>query len=288
MRKIIAVLSDMHAGHSLGLCNPEAMIFDTAPEPAEEIPVSINSWQQYLWEEIFLTGIDGIKNIAGDDEVHLVSLGDVTQGSKYPSHLTATSDGNQCRIAASNLAVITKELSVKRVTMVVGTSAHVGEEFGLTHATASILKNEHETQLEHIDVSQHAVLDVHGYQIDLAHHGSSGGGRQWLRGNIVRYEAISQILEYIENGETPPDMFLRGHFHDEILETITRKINGDIKEFKYVIIPSMTGMNAYARKVTRSRPTVTNGMVAIEVVDGNLSNIHFLSQTKNLRTTFRI
>jgi hypothetical protein len=64
-----------------------------------------------------------------------------------------------------------------------------------------------------------------------------------------------------------PNLVWRWHVHGAQDETVTL---GDYQS-RIMIIPSLCGMSFHARKVTRSKDTVINGLVLVEITDGTIT-----------------
>jgi len=280
MRKLAVLVSDMHSGHKLGLCNPDAKILNTAENPPKEQGVCLVEWQEYLWDVVYSPAIEKVVKLAGKDEIIVNILGDIVQGSKFPNHLVAFEESNHCKIAYYNLLPWLSIPNVHTMRLTTGTPTHEGENLSAAVTVADVIRNEREIDIK---VAHHFELNIDNFLLDIAHHGAHPGIRLHTRGNMLRYEMGSAISEYIENGEVPPDCVARGHFHMPVEETITRFRNDEMKKFTYLLVPSLTGMVPHARKVTKSISKVTNGICALEIIDGKLVNVHWFTKTIDTR-----
>lgn len=279
-RKIVVLYSDMHAGHNLGLCNPDAKVLDTAENPPRERGVTIGEWQRYLWNDVYLPGIAEVRKLAGKDEIILNHLGDLTQGDKHAEQLVVQNPGNQCRIAAANFDPWLALKNVKRVRFTSGTPAHDGAELGVPVVVSNIISVKHTVNTK---VAHHSEQNIDGYCIDIAHHGAYPGSRSYLRGNSLRFDMRSFVLDCYKDGITPPNMLARGHYHSPVEETITELERNEMARYMYILCPSMTGLSSHARKVTKSISKITNGMCALEIVNGKLVDIHWYLKTIDTR-----
>ena len=86
-------------------------------------------------------------------------------------------------------------------------------------------------------------------------------------------------------GVEPSRWYVRGHFHVWLWETLREAWRGQSQEYNLVIIPSLSGLTDFARKVTRSVPELVNGMALWEIVDGKFRQLVPLLETTDLRTT---
>ena len=281
-RKIVVLMADMHSGHKLGLCNPDTIIVDTSQNPPKQMNIELIEWQEYLWYDIYEKGMEKVVEIAGEDEIIVQHLGDIIQGSKHPYQLVTPSFHNQCAVAYWNIKPWMVLQNVKKVRIHTGTPAHDGDYLGAPVIVAEKMRDKHVNV--DVKVVHHSLQNIDGLLLDLAHHGSSTGIRNWTKGNVMRYELTSMVLDALQAGEQPADIYARAHFHTPHEEVITRSVNGKSKLFRYMLLPSIVGMGHYARKVTKSTPKITNGFTALEIVDGKLVDVHWLTETKDLRT----
>jgi len=281
-RKIVVLIADMHSGHKLGLCNPDTIIVDTSQDPPKDVQIKLIEWQEYLWYDIYEKGIQKVVKIAGKDEIIVQHLGDIVQGSKHPYQLVTQSFYDQCCVGYYNLKPWSALPNVKKVRIHTGTPAHDGDYVEAPIIVAEKLRDKHHNV--NVKVVHHSLQNFGGLLLDLAHHGSSTGIRNWTKGNVMRYELTSLVLDALQAGEQPADIYARAHYHTPHEEVITKSVNGKSKLFRYMLLPSIVGMGHYARKVTKSAPKITNGFTALEIVDGKLVDVHWLTETKDLRT----
>lgn len=284
-RKIIALLADMHSGHRLGLCNPEGEIVETSESPPITQKVELIEFQEYLWR-VYMDGFEKVLKLAGKDEIIVEHLGDITQGSKYAHQLVAPEPNNQRRIGYWNLYPWLRCKNVKVMRLVTGTPVHDGDELGSPVLVCEYIRDRHPNI--DVKVTHHSLQNIDGFLLDVSHHGSHPGIRSWTRGNMLRYELTSKVLDCVEVGETPADLYARAHYHVPADEVITRKINGKSKIFRYILVPCLTGMGHYGRKVTRSGSSITNGITALEIVDGRLVDVHWFTSTRDLRVVEKL
>jgi len=98
-RRIVAVESDDHGGHKLGLCNPATVLPN-----GEEGPYSpgLTHIQPYLWE-LRQSHIDNVIALARGDPVTLLLTGDLTHGFRHQEHLMSTRRADQVFIGFWNV-----------------------------------------------------------------------------------------------------------------------------------------------------------------------------------------
>jgi len=287
MRTVIAVVSDTHGGHKLGLLHPETVLLEEDAEGnlTPYLP-ELTATQRYLWD-LYLTHIAEVRAFAGADRLILLHNGDVTQGVKYPEHLVSTRLADQITIGVQNLRPWFELAEVTWARLSKGTGSHV-----LGEGSSEILVAQQLAALfpkSDVQAVYHGLLTAAGVEIDYAHHGPYPGSRVWLKGNVARYDLRSMMWEMLSSGRTPPRVVLRAHYHQWIPpETVGLEFMGDMFYSTLVLTPSYCGMGAHGHQATRSAAGQTHGMVAIEVVDGRLGDIKTFKRSLDLRTKERL
>jgi hypothetical protein len=281
MKKVIVAMSDTHGGHRLGLMNPEVKLFDEDENGNLKFrSPDLTATQRYLWR-LYLDDIEQVKKIAKGKKIILLHNGDLCQGDKYVNQWVSTRQSDQITIAVSNFAPWLKLKNLDKIRLVHGTGAH-----GFGEGSAESLVSEQLlAKSPKLNISQltHSLADIDGLTIDYAHHGPGTGGRQWLEGNIARYSLKSIINYEVAVGNEPPDIVLRGHYHNFIWETIRRGTNGSMKEHHIFVLPSYCGMGEHGRQATKSKCILSNGLVVFEVDNGKLIKVHPIIHTTDLR-----
>jgi len=87
-----------------------------------------------------------------------------------------------------------------------------------------------------------------------------------------------------DDGNAPPDLTIRAHYHDFIMETLTKYHRGKYYTSRLNILPSYCILDDHARKVTKSVAKVRIGMVAYEIIDGKILDTYPLVERLDLRT----
>lgn len=279
-RRLVALVSDTHAGSTVGLLNPDTVLWRENEAGEEESwnpplePIQIWLWGHYAQD------IASTMELADGDDVILVHNGDLTWGRKYPSKLVSTREADQIFIALANLAPWGAHPNVRTIRLVHGTDSHAfGEATSDALVCQAIRTRWPERNVAEV---RHALLIVDGVGIDCAHHGPTAGGRQWLTGNEARYYAKSLMNDDAILGRTPPRVIVRSHYHTYVRETV--RIHGARELVTDVIItPAYCGMTEYATQATRSGYLISCGLVVLEIVDGALREIHPFVRSVDLR-----
>lgn len=267
-RLVVVLLADSHAGHKLGLCNPETVLTD--PNTGELYRVGLTAYQRYLWP-LYEGWIQEVEDLADGCPVELIHNGDLAAGTKYMKSLCAQDVAGQVEIAGMNLAPLLrrKKLRVRKVRLVVGTPAHTL----ITGSMSVLVGTKLRADFPKLDVKSvyHMLHTVQGRHLDIAHHGPTAGTRRWLEGNAARYYLRSLVLADWLDNQIVLKAVMRAHYHEyHIVPDIFRE-GGREYETHLIIQPGLTGMDDYVRKVTKSKPVVDNGVVALEFEDGEMT-----------------
>jgi hypothetical protein len=285
-RVILAVASDKHGGHKLGLLNPNTILEDEDHKGnLIEWTPELESFQQYLWG-LHQEHVEDVKRLAGKDEIIVFDNGDLTAGNKYPHEQVSTRIADQFDIAAWNLRPWLDLPNVKTVRITKGTGAHNFGEGSAEIITQRILKGWYPKK--DIRTIYHGLAKIAGIAVDYTHHGSGTGSRNWLKGNEFRYYLKSLIQDEIDLGNTPPDLIIRGHFHEYIEEYVIKLFMGKRYKVQGNIIPSYCGIDDYARQVTKSKYILHHGMVCYEIIDGKILDTYPMFNTIDIRTKEKI
>ena len=309
-RVVLALQSDKHANHRLGLCNPSTVLpADDEVGRGSDVQVQISPFQGALWE-MYSEDVAGVLDFAGGDEVIVFDLGDRTHGSKYPDNQMSNCMADQFAIARANWAPWMLKPNVRRFRFSKGTGAHTYGEGSSETILASELayfvaamgagatpydSGSSETRLASdlqgldpgIDVRAvyHGVAEVNGIRLDYAHHGPGPGMRDWTQGNQVRYYLRSLIIEQRRMGLPACDVYVRGHRHAFVHEALTNELwAGELHTYHMVTLPSYCGMGAYGHQATFSAPFQWFGTVAVEILDGEVGRIKPFVHCVDIRT----
>lgn len=279
-RFIVVFLADEHAGSKLGLCNPDTIIRYKEVEEDEnghphlivkERPVGIvSSVQSLIWNK-YLNSIDRFVELAGDDDIFIIKLGELCEGTYYANSSMDLKKDHQVQIAVWNM---TPWLSVKNVRMVrvcPGDRAHEFDEGSAAKIVTNILAN----QFDDVSLASHGLLDIGGFTIDYAHRGPGAGSRKWLEGNNARYYLTDYMMrEQIEFGRRPADLVARAHYHEPVFEQRYLRYHDGLIKSSLLVCPALKFPDAYAKTVTQNRFSAAVGTTAVEIVDNKILDIH--------------
>ncbi|MBU2051268.1 MAG: hypothetical protein KKH61_20165 [Gammaproteobacteria bacterium] len=281
-RLVVVLLSDLHAGHKLGLLNPDTPLMD---EHATPYCPSLNTTQRYLYN-LYLAHIEQVADLADGCPVILDVNGDITHGAHYAEHLSLVSVADQITAAAWDLCpwYTHPRIRLTHVRIIVGTAAHSWEG-----SAEPLVANQLSQMYPKIDTRplyhlQQKFTSQNDQVIDLAHHGPFPGSRKWLEGSIARRYLISAMMDEIVDGVAPPILYARAHYHQYVHVGPERiRQNGHDIESSLVITPSYSGIDDYVRQATRSKGKIDHGLVALEF-NGGLGEVYPFYQELDIRT----
>jgi hypothetical protein len=277
-RFVVVQYGDTHGGNTLGLMNPEVILKDAQ---GHEYSPQLTEPQKYL-HELFSEHKDKAIEFADGDDLYVLHLGDITQGNKHFPEKISTKIADQIQISRTNFWYWRKYKNLKAIRIVVGTPAHNFGEQTSEELTFEYLKND----MPQVDfkVLYHGLLDIHGVLFDYAHRGPQAGKRNWLKGNEARYYLRSLMEDELHFGNVPPHLVTRGHFHSFVEEYLCIEDKGIRYKSWLYTLPSYCFLGEYAINVTSSQYLETHGMIATEVVDGQIGKTIILKQTVDIRT----
>jgi len=284
-RVIFLALADLHSGHTLALMSPDT-ILEEEDEHGRFVPYSppLGALQRKLWPW-FVGDVEKLKALAGKDEIIVALLGDLVQGKKHRALLVGPQEraGTQVTIALANLAPILSLPNIKKVRILGGTAAHDGIGMGTSLAIAKAIRAMY-PRLS-VEVMYHLDASIDGLHIDSAHHGPPPGSRVHLEGNIALAKLRDIVSSYHKRtGEVAARIHLRAHRHVYVSVPYRTMIEGAEYDFEMVLLPSWSGVGDFARQVTQSVDSQEFGMVAIEIVGGELIKLHPFIHVLDLRS----
>jgi len=281
-RVIVLLVADEHAGNKLGLMNPDVVLhqLDETGRLVEWRP-PLGALQSKLWA--WFTGdVSKVAELAGGDEIIYVHQGDVVQGTKHRVQQVGDREANQLLIAVANQEPILSLPNVGEVRFVAGTAAHDGIGASRVSEVVKVLSLQYPKV--HFETLYHGVLNVDGCRVDYAHHGPHPGSRYWLEGNALLWYVRDLVVQDLIRRRDPPRVFTRAHQHAWRHAPYCTMVDGAERQFDGILLPAWCGMQDYAYKVVRSAPWQAFGMVALEVVGGELAGVHPFTHELDLRT----
>lgn len=283
-RTVLVIISDTHANGKHSLMNPHVKL----PEEDERGNLTGKEWtpqptktQEYLWQ-LYTYGMQEVYKIAKDDEIMVIHNGDECQGNKHPANLVSMRLADQILIAVANLEPWLLFPNVNHFRFANGTQAHnflMGSSTQLVRAQLAALHPNKDVM-----TCYHGLIEYNGYTVDYAHHGPGTGTRDWLKGNVARNYLRDLMTREIKQGNCPPNLVLRGHYHTPVHEYLEDTFNRKTVKSDLYVTPSFAKLDDHAQQATQSTFLMTFGMLVIEIVDGKMVDEHRLYDTVDLRT----
>lgn len=269
-------IADPHSGHELGLTNPDTVLY-SKNEHGDIAPYKIimSPFQDWLWRDVYIPGVELVKKFAGSTPVTVFSLGDLTQGVKYDNgHYSLE---NQISIAERIFEPMQKSVQISEMYFVAGTGAH-DPQAGSTVAVAERFQSKG----VRAKPLYHLLLDDNGYEIDVTHHGPHPGTRSHLRGNVARYWLRDVMTREMKHRGRCASIYLRAHRHVVVDE---QTHDGEhIARSRLVVCPPFTGINDFARQITNGDFYLTVGMFAFMVENGRMVDELWATKKLDVRT----
>jgi hypothetical protein len=286
-RKIIAIRGDTQSGHAGGLLNPEAQIPVMAIDEEGKRVVDgyetahLNPVQERLWE--WSESDRGeIGKLAAGDEIIFIEMGDMTQGARFVDDLKDASLLRQTIISFYNFMPWMEMENLRRMRAVKGTGVHVWGE-GSTEVLLVMMLQKAFPEKD-LKISDHYLLNIDGYLIDVSHHGPGAGYRNWTRGNAFELYVKSILMDDLNMGRPTPNIVLRGHKHEFTYAHAIHQVGGHIWKLPGFIVPPYCFIGSHAQKAVNSPSSMGVGTLALELVDGKLLDFYPFTHYVDLRT----
>lgn len=207
---VLAFTTDQHCGSTVALC-PEKIALD---DGGEYVASKAQQWLWQCWGD-FWKRVDTVRRET-KAELYTVFGGDLVEGSHH--HTTQILSGNPNAQAAAVNACMSVPLALKpdRIFMIRGTEAHVGSSASAEERIADGLSRDKRPVVRDSESGTaswwHLRMEVLGHLLDITHHGRTGM-REHTRASAASLHAHDILLAHVKNGDRPPDLCLRGHYH---------------------------------------------------------------------------
>jgi len=268
------VLSDLQTGHKLGILSPYTVLPDIFGN--DTYRPALNEVQRWIWDT-YMAGLDKSKMIIGGEDAAAIVNGDINHGA-YLEQLWTESVSEQIKAAEFVLDPLVNQDNLKIVRTVMGTNRHTFGTGSSEKTVADNLKTKYPTK--DIRVVMYGLLDLDGARIDYRHKGPGPGCREWLKGDNARRYAKDVIEIEVKHGNVPPNLILRSHFHEPIIE----RVNHLGYTTTIIITPALFVPDYWTLSNVTYIITETVGFMLVELRDGNVHNITQLTDTIDMRT----
>jgi len=275
-------MSDTHGGFKLGLMNPEVKLYDRDEEGnLHPYTPNMTAVQEYFWD-LYTKGVDAVAEYANGDPIVVIHFGDATHGDKYPKTLVSTEIADQPAIAVANMEPILKLPNVRSFRLTAGTDAH---NFDDANAEMIII-NDLKLRYPHVDCELVMVGlgSIDGVDIEYAHQGAYTGSKHHLKGNVAHQFLRDKMTTELIGGRTPPRLYGYGHYHEWIWVSETISVGDKDYTSTLFVMPSFNFPNLWTTAATRGQSRFTHGLVALEIIDGKLTEYKRFTRTIDRRT----
>jgi len=189
----LVLLADTHCGSRLSVA-PSGVEFEGGTLCGlSESSKALHDYWNMCWDEY-------LPLYHEEGELAVIHVGDVVDGSKYPSQLYSPDEVDQVELATELLRPIVE--MADSFHLIRGTDAHDGKEGCAAENVAARLglRRRHGIRCPY-------VLDLHwrGLQIHLAHQRSAGG--------MYKHRALEQEMKLTRETSPKVDIIVRAHAH---------------------------------------------------------------------------
>ena len=247
-------MGDNHAGLSKGLTAP-GTVLDWGQGDEREILLS--DWSDWLWHEVWMPGLEMVKDKTGGEPFFVMHSGDVTHGSRhirddnlYSPHIT-----HQLHITKHAFVPVRDMKNLAGFYIVSGTGSH---DYGGSSASLKV-RDQFASWGLPVFHSDHILMNFDGFRFDLAHHGPYVSKLDHTRVNTARRDVGQLLKRDMEWGRPSAHLYQRGHVHMPVHTQAQYEMRNETRRAEVIITPPMCGPNGYARAVTHSLQEVTCG-----------------------------
>lgn len=244
-RAVVAVVSDLHIGSTVGLCPPDGIELEDGGlyQPSKVQGWIWDKWRAF-WQQTYALA-EGLPLV-------VVVNGEFVDGNHHGTTQIGTASPEMMRRAA--LAVFSATEIRKRATAMYatkGTAAHSQPGGQSDEAVAAALKCERDPETRQA-AFYHLLLDVCGVRFDIAHH-IGASTRPWTKGTNIRAEVLMAMEDGYWTGRVP-DVVVRSHVHNFADTGLNFRTRG-------FVTPAWQLKTEFAHKVTRSLQRRVGGLV---------------------------
>ena len=246
--KTIAVVSDLHAGSTIGLCPPSVVLYEEGMYQANKYQLALwQKWQQF-WQ--------WARTNAGEER-WLVVNGDAIEGIHHATtQIVSPNVLDHITIAETAIRLAIEIYEPKHIFFVRGTETHTGNSAKEEEALARLFESyvPYEKPL-----SRWAIwIETENVTFHFAHH-TGGWLRPWTRTGAPGRESVMMAhtaIELTRHGHLYeiPDVSIRAHqhrFNDSGMATYPRVF----------ILPGWQLATGYIRKISPSNVPEVGGML---------------------------
>lgn len=252
---VIAVVSDLHTGSTVGLCPPGPIELD---DGGSYQPSTAQQWLWQCWRD-YWAEVERVRDRL-KAPLFTVLNGDAFDGDHHgTSQIISRNPMIQAQVA-SEVMDVPKAVGWDKLFVVRGTESHVGGSGSTEEGLARALGATGDPDTGNASW-WHLRMDVQDVRLDFAHHGRTGY-RPWTRHNATLLLAAQIFYEHAANGERHPDLAIRSHFH-------RHSDSHDAHPVRVLQTPAWQLKTAYVHKVAPESIADVGGLI-ITIEDGHV------------------
>jgi len=244
---VVAVVSDLHCGSTLGMVPPEGVRLD---DGGTYEPSKVQQWLWTCWEDFW----GEVRTLKQQHKAQLYTIfnGDFFDGDHHRTTQIVSANPETQDYIADRVYSVPRALKAAEQFMIRGTEAHVGasgaveESFARRHRMTRNPEDEAWSWW-------HLEMEINGILVEAQHHGKMGQ-LPWTKSNAVMQQAAHVFMERATRGVRHPDVSFRSHMHrwaDSYKAQPTRLIQ----------TPAWQMKTAFAHKVAPNSPPDIGGIV---------------------------
>lgn len=232
MRQAVICLADTHINGKTGLCPPN-VIDDDGDIHIQNL---IQEWLWFTWEKF----IEDIKRITKDMYKVVIFNGDIVDLDAKNRSKQMVSRNPAVILQMAKQAIDPLIKIADKSFFVRGTEAHVGSSAWIEEMLAREYRSVRDKEFGRSSW-WHLRAAFSGVKFDIAHHFSTGTLPYTYANGMARLVQVTR-LNYLDWGEEPPDVIIRGHRHKHIDTGTTFRTRG-------VSLPCWQYHNAYLYRI---------------------------------------
>lgn len=228
------ILSDTHFGSTVAVCGEEVALEDGGVYQLSKT----QGWLLERWREIEIEWLS--KRAQGGGKKWLIHSGDFIDGIHHESvQLVKHTEIGQLEIGFDLMQK--NRDAADFFFQVVGTEpTHTGNGAQFEEKVGKDLHGEYDHDNRRFSW-YHLPLEINGKFLDIAHHPPGNPVLPWTRPTAALKLSMVTRMEYLDAGDFPPDLVVRGHIH-------RYSDSGPATETRAIICPAFQGATAYINR----------------------------------------
>lgn len=256
--EVIAAMSDLHAGSSVGVCMGPVKLDDGGTYQ----PSKAQQWLAEVYQDYVRSFVGD--SVGYDTNLTVLTNGDLFDGDHHDTiQLVSRHPGIEFQIAQRLFEPwfeLAGSVNKMRFVFVRGTESHVGRNGSKEEAFARWVNDQGFDVVQDPDTGNYSWWHFRGdfgkLRVDATHHGQIGS-RAWTRHNAVMAQACDIFAEHAMHRERHPDIAIRSHFH-------THADSHDAYPTRVIQLPAFQLKTGYAHRVAANKLADIGGILVAE------------------------